>query len=232
MGSIKVTIATKNKGKLAEIQRILKPFGIEAEGMPADYISPEETGKTYFENSRLKAVSAKEYFERQKAELRPAVIIGEDSGIEIQAFNGQPGVYSKRFLESISPDPRIACAAVGGMVRVLRDVPSDRAIYRCSISMMYRLPYVSLGAKCAYAGEEFEASCAGTILPKPKGTNGFGYDPIFRSDVGDLCFGEADPSDKDAVSHRGQAFRKAADFILSNWIGREYAEDDIEEENK
>lgn len=182
-------LATHNKDKVREMTRILAPLGIEA--ITPDLPEVDETGTTFAENAFLKAESA------CKFTGLPAV--ADDSGIAVDALNGAPGVYSARYAgEDATDEDRN-----NKLMEELKDVPDEKrtARYVCAICCVFP------------NGEKIEAlgTCEGVIARAPKGTAGFGYDPIFL--VGDRTYGEYGDDEKDAVSHRGKAMRAFAAIL-------------------
>ena len=179
-------IATHNPSKLKELQRILEPLQIQA--ITCDLPEVEETGTTFRENAFLKAQSA------CLATGLPAV--ADDSGIEVDALGGAPGVYSARYAgENATDEDRN-----NKLLQELRDVPDEKRTARFVSAICCVFPN----------GEKIEAegTCEGIIAHSPKGGGGFGYDPIFL--VGNRTYGEYSPEEKDAVSHRGKALRAFA----------------------
>ena len=187
---MKFIIATNNKKKLVEMERILKPLGIEAvsakdAGVVLDEV--DETGTTFGENAFLKANAA--YVKTGM----PAV--ADDSGICVDALGGRPGIFSARYSpeDCVTDEDRTA-----KILEELQGVPGEKrgAHYTCAICCI--LPD---GSKI-----EIEETCEGKIGYEFIGDGGFGYDPIFY--FGDKTFAQISGEDKDKVSHRGKALRK------------------------
>lgn len=182
-------IATKNKHKLTELERILKPLGIDVIS-EADLSEPlaeiEETGTTFEENALLKA----------KAGLLATGLpsIADDSGLCVDYLDGAPGIYSARF----AGEPTDNAKNNAKLLELLKDVPIDKRTARFVSSVACVFPD---GNYFTVRGE-----CEGYIANEPKGTNGFGYDPLFVSELG--CFGEISDSQKDSISHRGRSLEK------------------------
>ena len=179
-------MATHNRHKVTELQRILAPLGIEV--TTADLPEVEETGPTFEENAQLKARSA------CRATGLPSV--ADDSGIVVDALGGAPGVYSARYA---GPDATDADRN-RKLLDEMRGVPDEERTAR----------FVS-AVCCAFPdGEEITVTgvCEGRVAYLPRGNDGFGYDPIFL--VGKKTYAELTPSEKDAVSHRGKALRLLA----------------------
>jgi XTP/dITP diphosphohydrolase len=192
----RVVLATRNAHKVVELRRILHAAGLEVElvGMDAYPDVPEvpETGATFEENALLKA--------RAVARATGEIALADDSGLAVDALNGMPGVLSARW------------AGVGGG-------HSDEANLRLVLAQIADVPDERLGAsfECAAAavfpgGRELvvRGRLAGAITREPRGTNGFGYDPIFVPTSGARTTAELGDDEKDAISHRGIAFRALA----------------------
>ena len=161
-----------------------------------------ESGSTYIENAVAKA----RYFVERAG--MPAV--ADDSGLEVDALGGMPGARSARFalLDRTGPPPADVDAANNALLlEKLRDVPAEQrtARYRCVVA------YASAPAVPA---QLVEATCEGRILTEPRGTQGFGYDPLFYSDDLRMTFAEAPAAAKHRVSHRGRAFRALIEVLL------------------
>lgn len=186
---MKFIIATNNKKKLLELERILKPLGIDAitareAGVELDDV--EETGTTFAENAFIKADAA-----FKKTGL-PSV--ADDSGLCVDALDGRPGIYSARYAGDNATDEE----KISKLLTELEDVEDEKrtAHFACAICCI--LPD---GSKI-----EVEGRCHGKIAFEPCGDGGFGYDPVFM--YGDKSYAQLSAEEKDAVSHRGQALRK------------------------
>lgn len=181
---MKFVIATHNKHKLQELQRILTPLGIEA--VTADLSEVEETGTTFAENACLKAKAA------CKETGLPAV--ADDSGLEVDALDGRPGVYSARYAGEGATDAQ----RIEKLLGELSEVPAEKRGAR----------FVS-AICCVFPNGDIlraEGDCPGSIAFVPAGEDGFGYDPIFL--CGEKTFAQMTAAEKDAVSHRGKALEK------------------------
>lgn len=189
--------ATKNKGKLIEISRILSPLGINVvidKDIDISLNEVEETGDTFLQNARLKAVAAC----RQSG--LPA--IADDSGLEVDALNGAPGIHSARYAGENATD----LDKIKLLLENLKDVPEElrSARFVCYIC-------------CAFPdGSEITAfgECKGTIAREIKGAGGFGYDPVFLVDR-KRSFAELSDEEKDKISHRGAALRQLAQKLAA-----------------
>lgn len=185
---MKLVLASKNKKKLVEMQDILSALGVEVV-LEADVgvdVDVEETGTTFAENARLKAVAV------MQASGLPA--IADDSGLCVDALNGAPGVYSARYGGEELDDV--------GRYRLLLEVMRGQIDRRCG--------FVS-AICCAFPdGSEITADgeCRGTLAFAPRGENGFGYDPIFFVPEKKKTFAELTAEEKNELSHRGKALRK------------------------
>lgn len=183
---MKYIIATNNQKKLIELERILSPLGINAvtakqEGISLDDV--EENGKTFKENSYIKASAA-----CQKSGL-PA--IADDSGICVDALNGEPGIYSARFGGENATDTDKNEL----ILKKLEGIKDRGAHYTCAVTCVFPNGDII----------QVEDYCYGEISQKPEGNGGFGYDPIFLYDG--VSFGNFTSEEKDKVSHRGKALR-------------------------
>ncbi len=189
-------MATHNKHKVAELSRILEPMGIHVE--TADLPEVEETGTTFEENARLKALSA------CKTTGLPSV--ADDSGIAVDALGGAPGVYSARYAGEEATD----ADRNKKLLEEMKDIPEGKRSARFVSAICCVFP----------SGEEITVTgvCEGTLAFAPRGKDGFGYDPIFL--VGDRTYAELSPAEKDAVSHRGKALRLLKEELLKRRNGQ------------
>lgn len=183
-------IATNNEKKLVELKRILVPFNINAitaKQANLDFSNVEETGKTFEENARIKAAFA------MKLSGMPAV--GDDSGLMVDALNGEPGIYSARYAGNGASDDQ----KIRKLLFNMKDVKDEErtAKFVCAIC-------------CAFPdGNEIivKGECFGKIGFERQGENGFGYDSVFVTQNG-KTFAELSSKEKDEISHRGNALRK------------------------
>ncbi|WP_303977421.1 RdgB/HAM1 family non-canonical purine NTP pyrophosphatase [Dongia mobilis] len=183
----KLVLASHNPGKLREIVELLAPYGIDvvsagALGLP----EPEETETSFIGNARLKAVAA------ATASGLPA--LADDSGLEVMALDRDPGIYSARWAGP-AKDFAMAMARV---LELLKGGHDRRARFVSALALAWP------DGHC----DEFEGDVWGDIVDAPRGSRGFGYDPIFRPDGYDITFGEMDPAHKHEISHRAVAFRQ------------------------
>jgi XTP/dITP diphosphohydrolase len=185
----RLVIASHNKGKVREISELLAPYGIEtisvAElGLP----EPDETGTSFIENAKLKAVAA--------ADASRMLAIADDSGLEIKALGGAPGIHSALW-GGPTRDFNLAMAKVEDAMRK-RGASDMTANFTCALVL----------AEPGGVALAFEGKVYGKISFPPRGTRGFGYDPIFVADGETETFGEMEPERKHAMSHRARAFEK------------------------
>jgi XTP/dITP diphosphohydrolase len=186
----RLLLATRNTGKLAELQRLLSSAvaGVSVVGLAdvADYPEAPETGATFAENALLKAREAVRYTGL------PAV--ADDSGLAVDALNGMPGVLSARWSGRHGDDDANTALLLGQ----LADVPDERrgAAFVCAAALV-----TPDGAE-----RVIERSWRGRVVRGKRGSNGFGYDPVFLPEGLEVTAAELDPAAKDARSHRGQAF--------------------------
>ncbi len=192
----RLVIASHNQGKVREIRDLLAPFGIEPVsagelGLP----EPEETGTTFAENALLKA---------HASALSGLPALSDDSGLEVKALGGRPGVYTADWAERqwFEGDPgRDWYMAMGKVEGLLAEqgLSVDRsAAFVCTLAVAWPDGH----------SEVFEGRVAGSLTWPPRGTLGFGYDPVFVPTGSDLTFAEIDPAAKHAISHRADAFKK------------------------
>jgi XTP/dITP diphosphohydrolase len=182
-----LVLATRNEGKAAELSRLLGGAVRRIETLAAhpEVKLPPEQGASYREIAAAKALAVYE------ALGVPA--LGDDSGLEVDALDGMPGHHSARFAGEEATDEENNAL----LLRRLAGVPEERrtARFRCALAL----------ARAADDVIEVEGVCEGRILEAPRGTNGFGYDPLFLPDGETLTFAELSPSRKDSLSHRGRA---------------------------
>lgn len=180
---MKLIIATHNEHKITEFKRMLEPMGIEV--ATAELSEPEENGITFMENAFIKAESA------VRETGLPSV--ADDSGISVNALDGEPGVYSARFAPQGEKRKKV--------LQLLEGVPEEK-----------RGAHFTSAICCVFPNGdrvEAEGKCFGKIAPESRGENGFGYDSIFMQEDG-LTFGEISDAEKDKRSHRGIALKEFA----------------------
>lgn len=202
--TVRLVVATRNRGKLAELARILDGLDVELVSMDTlGLSSPPETGHTFADNALTKARVA------VASSGLPAV--ADDSGLEVDALDGRPGVASARYAGSHGDD----AANLATLLAELADVPPDERDAR----------FVCAAALVAPDGREWvtHGVMEGRVVDEPRGDGGFGYDPVFVAAGQTRTNAELAPEVKDAHSHRGQAFRAlraAVGELVSGRSGR------------
>ena len=198
--SVQLVLATRNAKKLAELDRLLAGAGLDVEILGSDAFGDlpeiEETGSTFAENSLIKA--------RAVSTHTGLIAIADDSGLCVDALDGQPGIYSARWAGEGATDE----SNLDLVLEQIRDVePAHRtAHFACAAALV--LP----------SGEEYvvQGQVNGVLLTQRRGVGGFGYDPIFLPDGFDITTAEMTSEQKDAISHRGQAMRALVPVILQH----------------
>jgi XTP/dITP diphosphohydrolase len=187
---VRVVLASSNAGKLRELSSLLAPFGFDLVAQNTLGVeTPPETGQTFAENALLKA--------RHAAGATKLPALADDSGIEVDALGGRPGIHSARYAgEGASDQDNLR-----KMLNELRDTPPEKrtARYQCVIAFVASAtdptPILASG------------TWEGTLISDPRGLGGFGYDPIFMPLGFDRTAAELDAVEKNSLSHRGQALR-------------------------
>jgi XTP/dITP diphosphohydrolase len=194
----RIAIASRNAHKLREIGRICADWPVEwltVDNHEGPWPDVEETGSTYLDNALLKA--------RAGAAALGEPALADDSGIEVDALGGRPGPRSARFAGEDTTDQR----NLDELIRALKGVPGSgrTARYRCLAVLAFP------------DGREIhaEGTCEGTLVGKPRGTRGFGYDPIFVPEGRDRTMAELSDEEKDRISHRGRAFRALGETLAA-----------------
>jgi XTP/dITP diphosphohydrolase len=192
----KLVIASHNPGKVREIAALLGPYGIEPVSAGAlDLPEPEETGTTFVANAELKALQA--------ADLSGLPALADDSGLCVDALGGEPGIFSARW-GGEAKDFDLAMRRVEEQLAALGPEVSRAAHFVCALALAWPDGHV----------EWFEGRVDGTLVWPPRGDRGFGYDPMFVAHGMDQSFGEIDPEQKHAMSHRADAFRQLVAAVL------------------
>ena len=192
-----LVIASHNQGKVREIRDLLAPFGIEPVsagelGLP----EPKETGTTFAENALIKAQAS--------AEASGLPALSDDSGLEVLALGGRPGVYTADWAErqwfegEPGRDWYMAMGKVEGLLAEQGPDVDRSAAFICTLAVAWPDGH----------SEIFEGRVSGSLTWPPRGTLGFGYDPVFVPTGGTQTFAEIDPAEKHAISHRADAFQK------------------------
>ena len=212
LGPGRLVIASHNEGKVREIAELLGPYGIEpVSAAELDLPEPEETGTSFIANAELKA--------RQAADLSGLPALADDSGLCVDALDGRPGIHSARWA---LVDPSVSPEAGPGEVQGRRDFAlamrrvEDELTAKDEEEVSRDAHFVCVLCVCWPDGraEIFEGRVEGTLVWPPRGDNGFGYDPMFQPIGYDLTFGEMDPDEKYAISHRADAFRKLVAALI------------------
>ncbi len=198
----RLVIASRNAGKVAELRRMLEAWGVpEVHGIAelSDAPEPLEDGATYIDNARIKAVSG--------AAATGLPTLADDSGLEVDALDGRPGVHSARY-GGLGLDDRDRIAR---LLAELDGVPEVRrgAAFRAVVVLAW-----PGGRKVAAEGE-----CRGGIAPAPRGSGGFGYDPVFVFPAFGRTFAEVSPAEKARVDHRGRAMEALRVRVLADCLG-------------
>ena len=197
---MKIIVATRNPGKVGEFQAMLGRLGYDVESLLDYETAPEteETGSTFEENAELKSKEAAVYFGH--------AVLSDDSGLEVDALDGAPGVYSARFAGEDKSD----AANNALLLEKLADTPAEQRTARfvCALSL----------AKPSGETLTVRGTMEGRIGFELKGTNGFGYDPLFIIPSLNQTAAELTKSEKAAISHRGQALRKL-EATLTTFLG-------------
>jgi XTP/dITP diphosphohydrolase len=191
-----IVVASHNSGKVREISSLLAPLGLEVKaaqelGLP----EPEETGSTFLENATLKA--------RAAAARSGLTALADDSGLCVFALGGAPGIHSARWAGA----DRDFARAIARVERELKELETQDYSARFVCALALAAPGTEI--------ETFEGEVRGQLRFPPHGSRGFGYDPIFVADGMRQSFGEIDPAQKHAVSHRARAFAKLRIFLDS-----------------
>jgi XTP/dITP diphosphohydrolase len=193
---MELVIATRNKKKLGEIRYLLKGLSFKLKSL-VDYKGlPEiiEDGVTFQQNAIKKSATIAQYLRK--------LTIGEDSGLEVLALKGRPGVYSSRYSGKDATDKKNN----NKLLKELKNVPlkKRKAKYVCSVAICDSRKLLGV----------FNGECKGLITTKERGNAGFGYDPLFLIPKYNRTFGELGEEIKHTMSHRYRAFRKVRDFLL------------------
>lgn len=197
LGPGDLIIASHNDGKIREINALVAPFDIVAvSAKKIGLIDPEETGSTFVENAAIKARAA------AQGANRPA--LADDSGLEVTALSGAPGIFSARW----AGEPRDFNYAMKKVQSALTESGTEdfSARFVCVLCLAWPDGHE----------ETFEGEVHGRLVFPPRGEKGFGYDPIFIPDGYDVTFAEMDPEEKHAISHRADAFRKLMKACLND----------------
>lgn len=191
-----MVIATKNKGKVKEFEALFERYGIKITSL-LDINEPipdiEETGTTFKENARLKAEGI--------AKVLNVPVVADDSGLAVDALEGRPGVYSARYAGEPTDDMK----NYEKLLDELKDVPDTERTARFICVLALAIP----GKETIFT----EGTCEGTIAHEPKGTNGFGYDPVFIPEGYDCTMAQLEQSEKNRISHRYHALLQLEEWL-------------------
>jgi len=191
----KLVIASHNQGKVREILEMLAPYGIEpVSAADLDLPEPDETGTTFLANAELKALQA--------ADLTGLPALADDSGLCVDALGGEPGIFSARWAGE-TKDFKVAMQRVNDAIEATGPDASRNAHFVCVLALAWPDGHV----------EWFEGRVDGTLVWPPRGTGGFGYNPIFVPEGSDQTFAEM-PDAKKTISHRAMAFEKMMAAVL------------------
>ena len=193
---IELVVATRNRHKTREIQHILGPeFKVRDLGVHPDVSEIRESGTSFEENAKLKALAASRQL--------PALVIADDSGLEVDALGGAPGIYSARYAGANATSKDKIDKLLSELARV-RATGDDRcARFRCVVALALNGDLLGM----------FEGIVQGRITDTARGDSGFGYDPIFVPDGFEQTFGELSEEVKNTISHRAKAIRALADRL-------------------
>ena len=194
---IELLFATRNAHKTKEIQEILGPqFQVNdlAEHPEIPHIA--ETGKTFEDNAILKAVTVSKHI--------PGFVVADDSGLEVDALGGAPGIYSARYAGPDASDHEKIEKLLEQLGRVGAPKDARRARFHCVLALARKGEVLGM----------FEGVVEGQITDRPRGSHGFGYDPIFIPNGFQRTFGELEPAEKNQLSHRARALEKLHGFLI------------------
>jgi len=190
---IQFVVATRNKHKTREIQHILGPeFRVRDLGTHPEISEIRETGRSFEENAKFKALAASKQL--------PALVIADDSGLEVDALSGAPGIYSARYAGANATDRDKIDKLLRELARIRATGDLRRARFRCVVALTRNGNLLGT----------FEGIVEGRIANEARGDSGFGYDPIFVPDGFEQTFGELPKEVKNAISHRAKAIRALA----------------------
>lgn len=191
---MQILAGTKNAGKIREMQELLAEIPVELRSLNEfeNITEPEETGATFMENAALKAV-----YYAQKTGL---AALADDSGLEVEALNGAPGVYSARYAGETASDAE----KISKLLQEMKNSENRSAQFVCALVLTDAAGGIIF---------QTEGICRGTIALSPSGQNGFGYDPVFIPEGFDRTFGELSGEIKSRLSHRARAFEKIIRFL-------------------
>lgn len=194
---IDLLVATRNAHKTEEIRRILGPqFNVTDLAAHPEIPHIAESGTTFQENAILKAVAV--------SKRMPGFVIADDSGLEVEALGGAPGIHSARYAGMNATDQEKTDKLLEELARIGATKNARRARFRCVLALACKGNV--LGA--------FEGIIEGQIADRPRGSHGFGYDPIFTPEGFQQTFGELAPAEKNQLSHRARALERLRTFLI------------------
>jgi XTP/dITP diphosphohydrolase len=186
----KLIVATRNAHKTREIQQILGPeFEVRDLSAHPEISETVESGESFEENAKLKAIAV--------SKKLPGLVIADDSGLEVEALGGGPGIYSARYAGAKATDKQNIDKLLEKLARIGIKHSQRRARFRCALALAREGQILSI----------FEGAVEGTIVNPARGSHGFGYDPIFVPNGFEETFGELPAELKNTISHRAQAIR-------------------------
>ncbi len=203
-----LVVATQNVGKLAELRAMLATLPVEvlsSDDVLTRKITVVEDGETFAENATKKAVAI--------ARATMMLTLADDSGLEVDALGGAPGVRSARYASARATDGENNAALLGALAALSDEQAVFRARFRCVLALVDPL--------ASFEPHLVEGACEGRILVSPRGSGGFGYDPLFLVEGHDKTMAELDDAAKNAVSHRGRAFQALRLVLEKALIGRD-----------
>lgn len=196
MASKQIIFASHNAGKIKEIKALLSPIGIDVlSASDVDLADVAETGKTFEENAKIKALSA--------AKMAGIPALADDSGLCIHALNNEPGIYSSRYAQKMGGYPN----AFADILKRLENAPDKTAHFTC----------VSVFAFPNGETKTFEGRVDGKIVTPRNGENGFGFDPIFMPDGFTQSFAELSEVKKNTISHRAKAIQAFLEYLKESF---------------
>jgi XTP/dITP diphosphohydrolase len=194
---IELLFATRNAHKTAEIQTILgEQFQVNDLAEHPEIPDVAETGRTFEDNAILKAVTVSKRI--------PGFVVADDSGLEVDALGGAPGVYSARYAGPDASDNEKIEKLLEHLGRVRAPKDARRARFHCVLALARKGEVLGM----------FEGVVEGQIADRPRGSHGFGYDPIFIPNGFQRTFGELEPAEKNQLSHRARALEKLGAFLI------------------
>ncbi|MEO5356378.1 MAG: RdgB/HAM1 family non-canonical purine NTP pyrophosphatase [Nitrospirae bacterium YQR-1] len=197
---MKIYLATNNRGKIREINALFKSTSIEFIG-GVDLSSVVEDGNDYKDNALIKAL----YVYKQSA----TYVVSEDSGLEVEALDGAPGVHSARFADLLKAKNATDADNIVKLLQLLKDVPQHKR----NAKYVSAFCFIDGGRETFFMGE-----VNGKIIDSPRGTLGFGYDPVFIPNGYDKTFAELGDEIKNTISHRAVASAKLKDFLVDKFV--------------